>query len=79
MMAPPTLLLLLTLVGLSPIPLADPFAHAHTRYYSERLRVMNGACHMLMDKDGKESTWLNGGRLSNEELMEAADFGIFIE
>ena len=76
-MASPTLLLLLPLTspGLSPIALADRVlrAHKHARYFSERVRQLTYL--------GNESraTDANGTPLSDEAVMEAADFGVFIE
>ena len=77
-MASPTLLLLLPLTspGLSPIALADRVLHTHTRarYFSERVRQLT--------YDGiskSRATDANGTPLSDEAVMEAADFGVFIE
>ena len=79
-MASPTPLLLLPLTspGLSLPSLwltaSCTHTHARARYFSERVRQLT-----YDFRDESHATDANGTPLSDEAVMEAADFGVFIE
>ena len=79
-MASPTPLLLLPLTspGLSlpslSLTASCTHTHTHARYFSERVRQLT-----YHFDDESRATDAKGTPLSDEAVMEAADFGVFIE